>query len=145
MNSAAFRPFASFNTLSLVPVRLAIAESTSPGRTTYSCSPGVPVAPGMLGALVASGALGALLAPGALGAAATLGASAAGGAAKPSAAASAGAPPEASARDAGIGMRTVSPRVTVGVLLHPFAASNRPKETPLAAATPAKVSPRRRR
>src|SRR6266851_9357490 len=110
MNSAAFRPLASFNTLSLVPVRLAIAESTSPGRTTYSCSPGVPVAPG---------ALGALLAPGALGAAATLGASAVGGAAKTNAAASAGAPPAASARDAGIGMRTVSPRVTERVLLHP--------------------------
>src|SRR5216683_4980350 len=101
MNSAAFRPLASFNTLSLVPVRLAIAESTSPGRTTYSCSPGVPVAPGVLGVLVAPVALGA---PG------TLGDSAVGGAANPNAVASAGAPPEASARDAGIGMRTASPR-----------------------------------
>src|SRR6266403_868528 len=136
MNSAAFRPLASFNTLSLVPVRLAIAESTSPGRTTYSCSPGVPVAPGVLGAVIAPSALGA---PG------TIGASAVGGAAKANAAASAGALPEASARDAGIGTRTVSPRATARVLLHPFAASNRLRETPLAAATPAKVSPRRRR
>src|SRR5258706_7328030 len=118
MNSAAFRPLASFNTLSLVPVRLAIAESTSPGRTTYSCSPAVPVAPGVPAVPVAPGVPDALVAPGALGAAGTLGASAAGGAAKANAAVSAGVPPEASARDAGIGRRTVSPRVTVRVLLH---------------------------
>src|SRR6266481_6528750 len=142
MNSAAFRPLASFNTRSLVPVRLAIAESTSPGRTTYSCSPGVPVAPGVLGA---PGVPGAVIAPSAFGAPGTLGASAVGGAATVNAAASAGALPEASARDAGIGTRTVSPRATARVLLHPFAASNRLRETPLAAATPAKVSPRRRR
>src|SRR5882724_10815637 len=102
MNSAAFRPLASFNTLWLVPVRLAIAESTSPGRTTYSCSPGVPVAPSVPvapgvadapAALVAPGvedAPAALVAPGALGAPETLGGSPAGGAAKANAAVSAG-------------------------------------------------------
>src|SRR5882672_1836484 len=102
MNSAAFRPLASFNTRSLVPVRLAIAESTSPGRTTYSRSPGVlvaprvPVAPAVLGAPAVPGApaeLGALVAPGALGAPETLGGSAAGGAANPATATSAGAAP----------------------------------------------------
>src|ERR1700721_2922337 len=186
MNSAAFRPLASFNTRSLMPVRLAIAESTSPGRTTYSCSPGVlvapsvPVAPAVLGppavlvppaalgalagadALGAPGVLGALAvldapaplgapglpsapavlvapavlgAPVVLGAPETLGESPAGGAVNPATATSAGAPPATSARDAGIGMRTVSPRATACVLVQPFAASNRFKETPLAAAT----------
>jgi hypothetical protein len=99
------------------------------------------VAPGVLGAPGATavlGATGALAAPGTF-------AASAGDAASTATAASAGAPPDTSARDAGIGMRTVSPRDAACVPFQPLAASSRLKETPLAAATPAKVSPRRRR
>ena len=53
------------------------------------------------------------------------------------------AAPKLSAREAGGGMRTDSPRVAAWSALQPFAASNRLKLTPLAAAIPAKVSLRR--
>ena len=52
---------------------------------------------------------------------------------------------EPSAREAGMGMRTVSPRANSRVALKPFAASRRFSVTPLAAAMLASVSPRRAR
>ena len=60
-------------------------------------------------------------------------------------AARAGGPPAISARDAGTGIRTRSPRAAACWLVQPLAANSLAKLTPLAAATPARVSPRRSR